>query len=110
MNAPFERHFLRAAQAARVPKRVFRRKIQFEPLEQRLLLSADGVAPNAADVVETVDSDNLTATLVQESQASPTVIIEALRAQLRAAAWANQPIDSGFVELDTGNPEVRRIR
>ena len=106
MNAPFERHLLRALRA---PKRIFRRKLQFEPLEQRLLLSADGVSPNAPDLLKTVDSDNLTAALVQESQASPTVIIDALRAQLRAAGWANEPIDSGFVELDTGDPDVRRI-
>ena len=105
MNAPFERHLFRR----RVPKRVFRRKVQFEALEQRLLLSADGVGPNAAQLIESVDSDQLTATLAQESQASPTVIVEALRAQLRAVAWANQPIDSGFVELDTADPDVRRI-
>jgi outer membrane protein OmpA-like peptidoglycan-associated protein len=106
VNAPYERNLFRAA---RVPRRVFRRKLQFEALEPRLLLSADGVTPTAADLVQTVDSDNLTTALVQESQASPTVIVEALRAQLRAAAWANQPIDSGFVELDTGDPDVRRI-
>ena len=77
-----------------------------EPLEQRLLLSADGATPIAADVAAlTVASDQLTATLVEQMQASPTVVIQALR----AAAAAATPIDTGFVELDTGSADVRRF-
>ena len=105
MNAPYEHNLFRPKRA---PRRAFRRKIQFEPLEQRLLLSADGLHLEQLAGTE-VESENLTATLVQESHASPTVIAEVLRANLRAAAWANQPIDSGFVELDTGDPDVRRL-
>src|SRR6202008_5182138 len=53
----------------------------------------------------TVYSDQLSATLVQQMEASPTVVIAALR----AAAAATSTIDTGFIELDTGTSDVRRF-
>ena len=57
-----------------------------------------------SSIAPTADGDKLSAPLVDQAQASATVVIQAMRA---AAAAANQPIDSGFVELDS--PELEDI-
>jgi len=101
VNAPFEKYF-----ASRVRKHgapalaLFRRKFQFEPLEQRLLLSADVASPAAADLLVTAPSRDPVAPLTDEAQASPVVISEALKSYFRAAAWASSGPETGFVELD----------
>jgi hypothetical protein len=100
MNAPYERPFKRqrtsrAGQRASPP---YRRKILFEQLEPRLLLSADGASPGVADLLAAalVDADRQHEPLpqqVQRAQASPAPVLitvspeTAIGVDLTASTW-----------------------
>jgi DNA/RNA endonuclease G (NUC1) len=99
VNAPSESYFRRLfARPARAAHHVFRRKMRFEGLEPRLLLSGD-LAPSTDEFLAPEP-----AALVAEPQASQAVIADVLRSQAEAAARSTASSDTGFVELDAYAP------
>jgi hypothetical protein len=102
MNAPFEHPFkLRGgARARRRDTPPYRRKILFEALEQRLLLSADGASSTIAD--------ELAAALLQADAPQPAPQVNEAEAGAQATiapeAWAESDptAASWIIELEPG--------
>jgi len=104
MNAPFEAPFKRRSRPRAKTRAVppYRRKILFEQLEQRLLLSADGASPGIADQLAAalLDSGASQQSYAPSSDAS----IQSTRSTIPPGVWIDfdPTADSWIIELDAG--------
>jgi len=100
----FDKYFARFLKRGAAAREIFRRKILFEALEQRVLLSAD-LAPSHDNVFAAADSP-ATALTDEQLQPSPGVLAAVLASHRTAAALSQSGPDTGFVELDAFNPST----
>ena len=110
MNAPFEKIFNTFRQRTRVNRPQtppFRRKALFEPLEPRLLLSADIASPAVVDFLASYHSDPSALSVVDKTS-NPTTPVVYTAALTDTASGSVTGPETGFVQLDAADG-VRHI-